>query len=177
MASFIRTDCDRWRHRASIDPFWLRGEAPTRHRLSFPIGQWQTGNRLRVRRTSFALGRLRARHCGLTVERGGERVEYCCTTLTEPLPKGEVSARFGGFTWMHLSACVPHAQAGRMVMDVSHSMRYKFPRILKFSPPASLTMAKGHGEGRRQAFDFPIRCKRRWSSGQLNCELRSCQDA
>ena len=29
-------------------------------------------------------------------------------------PRGEVFARLGGFTWMDLSACVPHAQAGRM---------------------------------------------------------------
>ena len=50
-------------------------------------------------------------------------------------PRGRGSARYGGFTWIylsvarlaaclcygrqvHLSACVPHAQAGRMSMDV-----------------------------------------------------------
>ena len=72
---------------------------------------------------------------------GGSGLEYCCATLTpacaaaaagrRPLPvcsvcvqrtgrpHGEVSTRVGGFTWMDLSACVPHAQAGRMNMEFS----------------------------------------------------------
>ena len=45
-------------------------------------------------------------------------MEYCCATLTKRLPaeRGFNSRR--RVTWMGLSACVPHAQAGRMNMDV-----------------------------------------------------------
>ena len=55
----------------------------------------------------------------MAMERGGKSYG----TVTYFFPWDEGFDLLGGFTWMHLSACVPHAQAGRMSMDVSYSMR------------------------------------------------------